>query len=74
MSKKSKKSDGFGPEFSTPFNPNPPGARVAEYRAAIESAEASGGSILDVDPTEFGLPEDMDDGERYFAHVMSKDD
>jgi hypothetical protein len=48
--------------------------QVELYEANVESAIASDGSILDVDPTEFGLPEDYDDGERYFAHAMSKDD
>lgn len=54
-------------------------SNVEAYNAAVESAQIAqamgeGRGILDVDPTEFGLPEDYDDGERYFAHAMAKDD
>lgn len=59
--------------MSHPFGPQDP-RRVEEYEAAVASAQASGGSILDVAPEEFGLPEDYDDGERYLAHAMQKDD
>jgi hypothetical protein len=53
--------------------------RVELYEANVEAAQIAqsmgeGNGILDVDPTEFGLPEDYDDGERYFAHAMQKDD
>jgi hypothetical protein len=47
---------------------------VEAYDAAVHSAIAEGGTVLDVDPAEFGLPEDFDDGERRLAHVMARDD
>jgi hypothetical protein len=53
--------------------------KVELYEANVEAAQIAqsmgeGNGVLDVDPTAFGLPEDYDDGERYFAHAMSKDD